>query len=122
MSKENIEKAKEAKSVEELLALAKENNYTLTEEEAQNHFNQFHATGELSDDELDQVGGGCGSDVKYDSRGYMITTDIRTDYCCSKFRWLPDRESRGHPQVCLYCYYHHRYPKDYWWCEVNRNC
>ena len=84
MSKENIEKAKEAKSVEELLALAKENDYPLTEEEAQNYFNQFHATGELSDDELDQVGGGCGGSGEYTPDGYLKITghDLCSRYIC----------------------------------------
>ena len=85
MSKENIEKAKEAKSVEELLSLAKENNYPLTEEEAQNIFNQFHATGELSDDELDQVGGGCGgSKYEYTDEGHWIIPDP-DHYSCSYY-------------------------------------
>ena len=73
MNEELITKAKEVKSVEELLTLAKENNYPLTEEEAQNIFNQFHATGELSDDELDQVGGGCST--KVDGEEYTVVTN-----------------------------------------------
>ena len=104
MNEELIAKAKEAKSVEELLALAKENNYPLTEEEAQNYYNQFHVTGELSDDELDQVGGGCGdSGVSYNGKGYMIIPDIET-YSCSSFRWSSDRyRDEGRPKVCRWC-------------------
>lgn len=58
---EMIQKAKTAKSVEELQALAKENGWELTEEEASAYYEQLHAkTGELEDDELDKVaGGGC---------------------------------------------------------------
>lgn len=58
---EMIEKAKAAKSAEELLAIAKENGIELTEEEAKNYFEQLcPKSGELSDDELDNVaGGGC---------------------------------------------------------------
>lgn len=61
---EMIEKAKAAKTVEELVALAKANNVELTEDEAKTYFAQLNpATGELSDDELDNVaGGGCGGD------------------------------------------------------------
>ena len=59
---EQITKAKAAKSVEELLALAKENGMELTEEEAKNYFEQWHKEGELADDELDNVSGGCGGE------------------------------------------------------------
>ena len=56
---ELIAKAKTAKSAEELLALAKENNVELTEEEAKTYFEQLNANGAVSDDELELVAGGC---------------------------------------------------------------
>ena len=58
---ELIEKAKEAKNPDELMSLAKENGVELTEESAKAYFNQLNPkTGELADDELDNVaGGGC---------------------------------------------------------------
>ena len=58
---ELIEKAKQAKSVEELLALAKENGMEMTEEEAKAYYAQLHpVSGEIADDELENVsGGGC---------------------------------------------------------------
>ena len=61
-----IEKAKVAKSAEELLALAKENNVEMTADEAATYFAQLNPkSGELSDDDLDNVAGGaCGSGVK----------------------------------------------------------
>lgn len=61
LNKELLAKAKEAKTPEELLALAKENGIEMTAEEAQKIFAQLHSqSGELSDDELDNVaGGGC---------------------------------------------------------------
>ena len=58
---EQITKAKAAKSVEELLAIAKENGMELTEEEAAKYFAEWHKEGELSDEELNNVSGGCGS-------------------------------------------------------------
>ena len=63
MNNELIAKAKQAKTPEELLALAKENGVELTEESAKSYFNQLNPkTGELADDELDNVaGGGCQS-------------------------------------------------------------
>ena len=66
MNTELIAKAKQTKSPEELMALAKENGVELTEESAQAYFNQLNPkTGELADDELsdselDNVSGGCG--------------------------------------------------------------
>lgn len=60
-SPELFEKAKAAKNAEELLALAKANNVEITAEEANTYFNQLNpASGELSDDELDNVSGGAG--------------------------------------------------------------
>ena len=57
---EQTKKAKTAKSAEELFALAKENGIEMTEEEANKYFADFHKEGELSDEELDNVSGGCG--------------------------------------------------------------
>ena len=59
-SKELLEQAKKASSAEELLAFAKENGVELTKEEADAYFAQINKSGELSDEELDNVaGGGC---------------------------------------------------------------
>ena len=71
MEKELIEKARAAKTPEELMTLAKENGTELTEAEAASYFAQLHPkTGELSDEELDNVaGGGC-----YAKDGYLKTT------------------------------------------------
>ena len=71
MEQELITKAKKAKSVEELMALAKENNVAITEEDAKMYFEVLHPkTGELSDEELDNVaGGGC-----YAPGGNLLTT------------------------------------------------
>ena len=61
LTKELVAKAKEAKTPEELMALAKENGVELTEESAAAYFDRLHPqTGELSDSELDNVSGGCG--------------------------------------------------------------
>ena len=59
ISKELIEKAKTAKSAEELLEMAKAENIELTEEEAAQAFAKMNKNGELSDEELDNVAGGC---------------------------------------------------------------
>lgn len=61
LAKELVAKAKEAKTSEELMALAKEDGIDMTEESAALAFEQLNSkTGELSDSELDNVSGGCG--------------------------------------------------------------
>ena len=59
ITKELFEKAKTAKSAEELLAMAKAEKIELTEEEATKAFAELNKNGELSDEELDNVAGGC---------------------------------------------------------------
>ena len=59
VSKELLEKAKTAKSAEELIEMAKEENIELTVEQAAKAFAELHKAGELSDEELDNVSGGC---------------------------------------------------------------
>ena len=59
ITKELSEKAKQAKTAEELLAMAKEENVELTEEQSAKAFAELNKTGELSDEELDNVAGGC---------------------------------------------------------------
>ena len=60
ISKELLEKAKTAKSAEELLEMAKAENIELNAEEAAQAFAKMNKNGELSDEELDNVaGGGC---------------------------------------------------------------
>lgn len=57
---EMLEKAKAAKSADELLALAKENEVEMTEDEAKTYFAQLNPkSGELDDDDLDNVAGGA---------------------------------------------------------------
>ena len=59
ISKELIEKAIQAKTAEELLAMAKAENIELSAEQAAKAFAELNKTGELSDEELDNVAGGC---------------------------------------------------------------
>ena len=74
MNEEMIAKAKEARSVEELITLAKENGVELNEEDAKMYFEQLNAKkGELSDDELDAVAGG-GCETKVDGKTYTVVT------------------------------------------------
>ena len=59
ISKELLEKAKTAKKAEEQIEMAKEENIELTVEQAAKAFAELHKAGELSDEELDNVSGGC---------------------------------------------------------------
>ncbi len=70
-----LEKAKRAKSKEELMALAKENSITLTDKEAEDYLASFKGTlksGELGDDELDDVSGGCTTEVN--GKQYVVVS------------------------------------------------
>lgn len=59
-NKELVEKARQAGSPEELLAMARENDYPLDAEGAKSLFERLRGSGEISDDELENVsGGGC---------------------------------------------------------------
>ncbi len=61
ISKELSEKAKQAKTAEELLSMAKAEHIELTAEQAAKAFAELKRSGELADEELDNVaGGGCG--------------------------------------------------------------
>lgn len=92
-----LAKAKEAKTPEELMALARENGMELTEAEVKTYFDLLHPkSGELTDDELDNVaGGGC-----YSSSGRLKTT------CGYKCRHYQDGPSTyGIRGTCCRCKY-----------------
>ena len=62
MNNEILEKARAAKTPEELLQMAREAGIAeLTEENAKAYFDMLHNGGEMSDEELDVSAGGCGS-------------------------------------------------------------
>ena len=84
---EMIEKAKVAKSVEELLEIAKANNIEMTADEAATYFAQLNPkSGELSDDDLDNVsGGGCSDDPPL----YRNYTMVHEFFCTNCFRVYP---------------------------------
>ena len=66
-TKEMIEKAETAESAGELLELARENGIEMSAEEADVCFAELHPqSGELSDEELENVsGGGCYEKINY---------------------------------------------------------
>ena len=61
ISKELLEKAKTAKTAEELAEMAKAEGVETTAEQAEKAFENLHKSGELADEELDNVSGGCGN-------------------------------------------------------------
>ena len=78
LTPEMIEKAKVAKSAEELLALAKENNVEMTADEAATYFAQLNPkSGELNDDDLDNVAGGACSGSDNDNSNVAVGDKVR---------------------------------------------
>ena len=97
MNNELIAKAKEAKTAEELMALAKESGEEITEESAKAYFDLLNPkTGELSDEELDNVaGGGC-----YSDGGRLKTT---SGYRCKHY--ADGQSTYGIKGTCCRCKY-----------------
>lgn len=131
LNEELMEKARGAKSAEELLALAKENDVELTEEQANAYFEQMNKTGELEDDELDSVaGGGC---HKGDGRLVVSGLHFCNCYICEKCGGITDAIEayflnrdrlvcRCHAffYSCFNCK-HCSYEKGLWLCNEPRN-
>lgn len=126
MNKELLAKAKSAKSLEELIAIAKENGMELTEESAQAYFELLNQqTGEIADEELDNVsGGGC-----YNGGRLVVTVGHAcTLFECKKcggtayVTWddlLCHRCGRlACCDICKYC----TYSKGLWLCTNEKNC
>ena len=67
-TKEMIKEAKSAKSAEELAEIAKAEGVELTAEQATKVFTELNKSGQLSDEELDNVAGG-GCDKKFSPGG-----------------------------------------------------
>ncbi len=120
-----IEKARKAESVEALIALAKENNIELSKEDAKAYFAQIHKTGELVDDELENVAGGqCKNGDKY----VVIATTTCEQWKCPKcgggsydsitIRWMHDCKSTGNTNhaICNNCAYC-TYERGLWLCS-----
>ena len=100
-----IAKAKAAKSTEELLALAKENNVELTEEEAKTYFEQLNANGAVSDDELELVAGGC--DLFSDKARKIISgAPFRfiNGFKCPECQYPHFKYINGSQVECLHCH------------------
>ena len=90
MNAELLEKAKAAKSPEELIELAKENGKEMTAEEAAAIFNGINGNSEITDEELESAVGGCGGSkgskwsptIDCDALRYNCGWPGRTPYEC----------------------------------------
>ncbi len=133
---EQMEMAKAAKSPEELLSLANENGFDITEEQAADYFERIHKSGELFGDELSNVaGGGC-----QHKKGWLVTTP--SDSCprwtcpkCGKSENNSSNNNRWYNQLfvtthycenylclmqCKYCKYI-SYEDKLWLCKNEEN-
>ena len=77
ISKELLKKAKTAKTAEELLEMAKAENIEISAEEAAKAFEELNKNGELSDEELDNVAGGCGKSPR---DGNLFGSEAKVTY------------------------------------------
>ena len=114
MNTELIAKAKKAKTPEELMALAKENGIEMTEETATTYFEQLNPkTGELADEELDNVaGGGC-----YAKDGRLVVSAL---HICNNFSGKRGIRNNGEYAECCTCR-HCTYEKGLWLCNYPDN-
>ena len=80
---EQMNKARSAKSADELLEMAKASGIAMSAEEAAKYFAALHGEGELSDSELASVAGGG----KYEPQEYDVQAGSQPDcesYCRSR--------------------------------------
>ena len=99
LNNEILAKAKEAKTPEELIEIARENDVEMTEESAKAYVDLLNPkTGEMSDDELDNVAGGA----CYRGDGRMVTTVANL---CREWRCKKDgsRMESDHRPICCKC-------------------
>lgn len=107
LNKELLEKAKNAKNPEELMAVAKENSIDLTADEANTYFARFNAkSGELGDDELGDVAGGRKCMTTY-YEGHPVVTAFNS---CEHYRFESysyaglDKGGSGQCRTCIHCF------------------
>ena len=88
LTPEMIEKAKAAKSAEELLELAKANGVEMTADEAATYFAQLNPTsGELSDDDLDAVAGGACARTEQANNAQDAVSNMPCPRCGAVGEW-----------------------------------
>lgn len=103
-----IEKAKAAKSVEELLEIAKANNVEMTADEAHTYFAQLGPkSGELDDDDLDNVAGGaCGVGDSSNRPHVRVTNGATCPICGSNIGYVQANMFAGKLTEEIFCCEH----------------
>ena len=105
LTQELIEKAKQAKTPEEIAALAKEIGAEMTPEEANTYFAMLNPkTGELADDELEDVAGGRKCGTTYMDHKPVVTL-LNS---CEHFQKGKIKDAKGEEGKCKDCYYMER--------------
>ncbi len=104
-----LKKAKQAKSVEELISLAEKENITLTKDDANALFLRLNACGSLNDDELDSVsGGGCNDPSTPSFQGTWVSGYELSSACpiCHNNCWAETGFAGNGPRnyQCYVCY------------------
>jgi predicted ribosomally synthesized peptide with nif11-like leader len=106
LNAEMIEKAKAAKSAEELYEIAKAKGVEMTEEEAKTYFAQLNPkSGELDDDDLDNVAGGaCGVVGDSSNRPNVRVTNGKTcPICGSNIGYVLTSQNFGGVTEEIFC-------------------
>ena len=111
LTSEMIDKAKTAKSAEELLELAKQDGVEMTADEAATYFAQLNPkSGELDDDDLDAVAGGACADSNDNDNPAVsvgdtvqITSGETCSYCGNNIGIFSKKHRRGYFIKCKEC-------------------
>ena len=108
MKPEMIEKAKAAKSAEELLEIAKANGVEMTADEAAAYFAQLNPkSGELDDDDLDNVAGGaCGVGDSSNRPSVRVTSGATCPICGSNIGYVQANMFAGKLTENIFCSEH----------------
>ena len=102
LTPEMIEKAKAAKSAEELLEIAKTNNVEMTADEAATYFAQLSPkSGELSDDDLDSVSGGACARTEQARDAREAINEMICPSCGKGPRWTTYTKKKS--ETMFYC-------------------
>ena len=88
LTPEMIEKAKAAKTAEELLELAKANGVDMTADEAKTYFAQLNPkSGELDDDDLDAIAGGACARTEQANHAQDAVSNMPCPRCGAVGEW-----------------------------------
>lgn len=93
-----LERAKKARSKEDLIALCNESGFDLSEDDAGRYYDALQKNGEIEDDELDSVSGGA----CYTKDGYLKTT---IGYGCQYFERKSGVNKNAIDNTCYACKY-----------------